>query len=41
MRYKIISQGVGARHCRAPTSVRHACRETLYIDEYWELGMGE
>ncbi|MEH2288826.1 hypothetical protein [Nostoc sp.] len=24
MRYNIISRGVGARHCRAPTGVPHA-----------------
>ncbi len=29
MRYNIISQGVGARQCRALTGVRHACREML------------
>ncbi|MBX9256383.1 hypothetical protein H1Q63_21075 [Desmonostoc muscorum CCALA 125] len=26
MRYNIMSPGVGARHCRAPTGVPHACR---------------
>ncbi|MBD2412333.1 hypothetical protein H6H01_16595 [Nostoc calcicola FACHB-3891] len=31
MQYNIISPGVGARQCRAPTGVSHVCRETLYF----------
>ncbi|MEH2055652.1 MAG: hypothetical protein V7K97_05660 [Nostoc sp.] len=32
MRYNITSQGVGARHCRAPTGVLHV-NENRYIDQ--------
>ncbi|MFN6537518.1 MAG: hypothetical protein RM021_014245 [Nostoc sp. EkiNYC01] len=28
MRHNIISPGVGARQCRAPTGVSHVCRLT-------------
>ncbi|MEH2397587.1 hypothetical protein [Nostoc sp.] len=32
MRYNIISPGVGARHCRAPTGVPHV-NENRYISD--------